>query len=108
MSKFDEFIDSVLEGTKTLAEELFGDLWEKVTQSSGAFVEKTRDDLLRWTELLAEGRITEQDFGDLVYAKKALLEIAALTQLGISLSTLERFRARFLDLLIGKAFDVIL
>lgn len=39
--------------------------------------------------MLAAKDITELDFSDLVHAKKALAEIHALTQAGVTLVTLE-------------------
>jgi hypothetical protein len=67
-----------------------------------------KEDLQRWTVLLAQGHIVEQDFSDLVQAKKALAEIHMLRQAGIAMIKLERFRTGFINLVIDTAFKVFL
>jgi len=105
---FDNFINAVVEGAKDLAKEIFDGFANQAQEDAKAFLKKTEADLERWTQLLADKKLTEQDFGDLVQAKKALAEIHALTQAGIALTKLERFRRGLIDLVIEKAFEVFL
>ncbi|MDJ0668857.1 MAG: hypothetical protein QNJ61_16355 [Desulfobacterales bacterium] len=44
----------------------------------------------------------------MIQAKKALAEIHALRQNGVALTKLERFRTRFINLVIDTAFKVFL
>ena len=106
--KFDEFIKVFLEGASELAKETFGDFEAQAKEDAKAFIEKAETDLKRWTKLLAERKITEQDFSDLVQSKRALAEIHALGLLGISLTKLERFRSGLINLVIDTAFDTLL
>jgi hypothetical protein len=64
--------------------------------------------LERWTTLLAIGKITGQDFSDLVQAKKALAELHALTQAGVVVIKLVRFRSGIINLIVETAFEVFL
>lgn len=107
-TKFDDFVKKILEGAKELAKEVFDGFEDQAKEDAKAFVKKVEIDLRRWTKLLADKKITEQDFGDLVQAKKALAEIHALTQVGIALTKLERFRSGLINLAIDKAFEVFL
>ena len=107
-SKFEDFIKAVLEGAKDLAKDIFNGFEDQAKEDAKAFLKKTEADLKRWTKLLAEKKLTEQDFGDLVQAKKALAEIYALTQAGIALAKLERFRSGLINLVIDKAFEIFL
>lgn len=107
-NKFDEFTNAVLSGAKDLAKNLFDDFEEQAREDAKDFLKKAESDLKRWTKLLSEKKITEQDFGDLIQAKKALVEIHALTQVGIVLTKLERFRSGLISLIIDKAFEVFL
>ena len=106
MSKFDEFVDAVLSGSKDLAKQIFGGFEDGAKEDANAFLKNTEDDLRRWTKLLASKDLTQRDFTDLVQAKKALAEIHALTQAGIALTKLERFRSGLINLVIDTAFDV--
>jgi hypothetical protein len=107
-NKFDDFINAVTEGAKDLAKDIFNGFENQAKEDVKAFANKAEADLKRWTKLLAEKKLTEQDFGDLVQAKKALAEIHALTQAGIALTKLERFRSGLINLVIDKAFEIFL
>ena len=108
MSKFDQFSESVMAGSKALAKEVFGGFEENAKADARAFLERAESDLRRWTALLATGEITERDFADLVLAKKTLADIYSLTQAGLALTQLERFRSGMIDLVIDSAFDVFM
>ncbi len=108
MSKFDDFIAAVEDGAKELAKETIDDYIAEAKQDSDAFLNKLKDDLRKWTLQLANNELSKQDFKDLVQAKEALAEIHALTQKGITLARLERFRSGLIELVINTAFDVFL
>lgn len=108
MSKYDEFVEAVLGGAKDLARQVFDGLEDNARADAKSFLEKTEADLKCWTRLLSLREITERDFADLVHAKKALAEIHALTQAGVALIRLERFRSGLIDLVIDTAFKVFI
>jgi hypothetical protein len=108
MNQFDEFIEAIKTGAKDLAREIFDGFEDQAKDDANAFLAKAQADLQRWTKLLAQGDLTEQDFSDLIQAKKALAEIHALRQAGVALTKLERFRTRFINLVIDTAFNVFL
>jgi hypothetical protein len=108
MSRFNDFTRTVIAGVPDLARDTLGDFPQAATQDANAFLTEARKDLKRWTKLLAQGKINQQDFTDLVEAKRALAEIHALTQTGIALARLERFRTGLIDLVVNTAFDVFL
>ena len=68
-SIFDDFIKAVLEGAKGLAKDILNGFEDQAKEDAEAFLKITEDDLNRWTELLVEKKLTEQDFGDLVRNK---------------------------------------
>jgi len=106
--KFDDFVDALAEGAKDLAKDIFDGFEEQAKEDAKTFAQKAEADLRRWAKLLEEGKITKQDFGDLVEGKKALAEIHALTVAGISLTKLERFRSGLIDLVVDTAFKIFL
>jgi len=106
--KFDDFVNAVAEGAKGLAKDIFDGFEEQAKEDAKAFTQESEADLRRWVKLLEEGKITKQDFGDLVEGKKALAEIHALTVAGISLTKLERFRSGLIDLVVDTAFKIFL
>ncbi len=106
METFDDFLEALKAGAKELAKNIFDGFEAEAIEDTSAFLEKTKQDLQRWTKLLAQGSLSEQDFTDLVQAKKALAEIHALRQKGIALTKLERFRSGLINLVIDTAFDM--
>ncbi len=108
MSDYDDFIGKLLEGLKELATNTFQDHVETAKNDAEAFIEKSKDDLQRWTKLLAQGDLTEEDFSYLIQAKKAVAEMHGLRQAGLTLIKVEKFRKGVIDLVIDTAFDVFL
>ncbi len=108
MNRFEEYIAAIKTGAKELATEIFDGFEDQAQNDAKAFLEKSQADLERWTKLLARGDLTEQDFSDLIQAKKALAEIHALRKEGVALAKAERFRTRFINLVIDTAFNVFL
>lgn len=108
MPAFDDFIEAVKEGAQELAKDIFDDYQNDAKEDAQAFLDKSKEDLKRWTKLLAQGDLSEQDFSDLVQAKKALAEIHFLRQKGVALTKLERFRTGLINLIIDTAFDVFI
>lgn len=108
MADFDDYVEALKVGAKELARETFDGFEGAAKQDAEAFIEKSKEDLKRWTKLLAQNDINEEDFSDLVNAKKALAELFALRQEGLALIKLERFRKGFINLVVDTAFDVFL
>ncbi len=108
MANFEDFVDALKDGAKDLARDTFDGFENEAKQDAEAFIDKSKDDLKRWTKLLAEGDINEEDFSDLVNAKKALAEMFALRESGLALIRLEKFRKGFINLVVDTAFDVFL
>ena len=108
MATFDDFAKALEEGVGKLAKELFEGSEAEAFADMKAFLDKSKNDLERWTTLLAVGKITGQDFSDLVQAKKALAELHALTQAGVVLIKLERFRTGLINLVVETAFKMFL
>ncbi len=107
MSKFDDFIAALEDGVRRLAKDRLKGFETQALSDTRAFIAKSKKDLERWTALLAEGKLSEQDFCDLVQAKKDLAELHALTDAGLALIKLDRFRTGLINLIIETAAEVL-
>lgn len=103
MSLFDDFLGMVKEGVIDIAKEEFGDFNSEIKSAIEISLEKSKNDLKNWTKLLALGEISQQEFKDLLEAKRALIEIQLLTQKGITQTKIERFRNKLIDLVFNSA-----
>ena len=108
MATFDDYVNELRKGVKKLAQELVDGLEADALSDMNAFLKKSERDLQRWTKLLAAGKITKQDFTDLVQAKKALTELHELTRAGVAATKLERFRTDLISLVVDTAMKVYL
>lgn len=72
-----------------------------------AFLDDTREDLQRWLNLLEEGRISRDEFEYLVGARKDLLQMEALKQLGLARARIDELRRAVIDAVAGAAVRLI-
>jgi hypothetical protein len=108
MATFDDYEKELQKGVRKLAQQLADGLEEEALADMNTFLRKSGKDLQRWTKLLAAGKITKEDFADLVQAQKALAELHELTRTGIFRTELERFRTGLIRLFIDSAMKVYL
>jgi hypothetical protein len=108
MATVDEFSAALGNGAKSLASTTFADFQGQAEADAAAFIAKMEADLRRWTGLLSRQSITGEDFRDLLQAKKALVEVHELRQVGVARTRLERFRTGLINLIVDTAFDVFL
>ena len=66
-----------------------------------------KDDLARWSQELADGRITIRDFETLVIGDKDLAEMSALTQAGLALARIDQFRGSLFNLIIDTVLGIL-
>ena len=80
----------------------------KEAQSDGqAFLEATKAKLEQWAGQLAAGKITKDEFSDLLEGQKDLLQLKALTQAGLARIALDKFKQGVLDLVEKVIFALI-
>jgi hypothetical protein len=108
MPDFDDFLENLKKGLEELAKKNWIEFREAAEKDGKAFVEKTKEDLRRWTKLLAQGDLSKDDFEFLVAGKKDLAAMEALRQAGLTLVRLERFQNALTSLVIDTAFETFL
>jgi hypothetical protein len=108
MSAFTDFEDAVLSGAKTLAQGTFQGFVTQAENDAQNFLAQTRADLEEWTSQLASGDLTKDDFTDLVGGEKDLATLDALTQQGIGIIAIQRFRDDLINLVVQAAFKAFL
>lgn len=108
MNDFEKFLQLLKSSLIDLAKEAGRDIKEELLQDGSAFVRKTRGDLQRWTALLAEGRLTKDEFAYLLEAKKDLAEMEALKQKGLAEVRIDELKQSIFDAIIGSATRVFL
>ena len=108
MSQFDDFLDILKQGIVDIAQETVSDFKDQAIDDAQSFIEDTKDDLLRWTNLLAKGDLTKDEFTFLVQSQKDLFNMHALKQAGLTLIAAQKFRDAVIDLITNAATTAFL
>lgn len=103
MPGFDDFLTKVRRKLTDLAKKNLAEHRDEAVADGKAFLEETRLDLERWTGLLADGKLSRDDFEWLVAGKKDLAELALLKQKGLARVRIDRFRNGLIDIVIDTA-----
>jgi len=99
---------STLEGKIVdLAKSSFTDLLSAAITDGKNLLITLKDDLTRRTQLLAEGKITKEEFSVLVLADKDLTEMDALTQAGLALAKIDVFKQGIFKLIIETVISLV-
>jgi hypothetical protein len=104
MATFNEFWVQLENELIGFAEGSLKNYRDTAIKDGRAFLEKTKIDLERWTKMLAEGRLTRDDFEWLVKGKKDLAKLDALKQEGLAQVALDRFINGLIDTIVSTAF----
>lgn len=105
MADFNDFWESIKKGLVEVAAKNWKEFREAAEKDGNAFLDRAEEDLRRWTKLLAQGDLSQDDFEWLVAGKKDLAEMEALKQAGLALVRLERFQNALISLVVDTAFD---
>jgi hypothetical protein len=101
MPDFERFLDTVKDEVVALAKDHLEEMQGAAVQDGEAFLERTKDDLKRWTRLLEQGDLTREDVEWLIKAKKDLAKMEALKQAGLAAARVDRFRNALIDRVIN-------
>ncbi len=103
MFNFDKFFKELKDGVKDMAKREAKDFVKEATADSKEFLDTVKDDLKTWSEQLARGELTKDEFEFLLGGKKDLAKMEALKQAGLAAVKVDRVRTALLDLVISAA-----
>ncbi|WP_338359906.1 hypothetical protein [Yeosuana marina] len=104
--------EKLLKELKSSLIELFGEKWEDLKGESkkdiDQFLEDSKEKLKRWTELLANGDITLEDYEWLIKSQKDLMLMQALHSAGVNKISLGHFKNKVIKTIIDVVKTVVL
>ena len=104
---FDAFYETLKTGVVDIAKAEATDFLEQATDDGQKFLDQSKVKLQRWTNLLAEGKLTTHEFAFLVKGMKDLAQMHALTQAGMAAVRVDRIRVAVIDLVIMAAGKLV-
>jgi hypothetical protein len=108
MADFDDFLDVLQDELVALAQSHLDDVREAAVSDGRQFLDESKEDLKRWTRLLEQGALSEDEFRSLVEGKKDLARMTALKQAGLAAVEIDRFRDALVERIVGAATRVFL
>jgi len=108
MPTFNDFVTTVKNDLLDFTKENLEEYKDEILKDGNAFVEKTKEDLQRWTEGLASGALSQADFEFLLKGKKDLAQMEALKQLGLSKIRITKITNGIIDVVVGSAVKTFL
>jgi hypothetical protein len=104
---FAKVLKALKKGIVDLAEKDLKDYITAATKDGKDVLNAMKDDLKRWTKLLADGDLTPDDFKDLVLGQKDNLELVALKQAGLAEITADQFKNDLFDMITNTVIGLI-
>jgi hypothetical protein len=107
MAGFDDFLGGLADEVAKLAIGEFKDFKDQLIEDARDFAVRKQADLERWTGLLAEGKIDQEEFALLMKGAKNLLELRAQAYAGIAKARLQRLRNAVFDVIVKSALGLL-
>lgn len=103
MADIDAFWNVLRSELADIAADLGEDIGEEFIADGKAFLEATKQDLLRWLNLLEEGKITPDEFTFLVQGRKDLARMEMLKQVGLAQARIDMLKRALVGAVVGSA-----
>ena len=107
MADFQSVLNDIETGTIQIAQNEGGGLVGQVQADGEAFANAMKADLQLWTQQLASGELSRNDFEFLVRGKQDLATMNALKEAGAARATVDRVRTQLVNLIITSAFKAV-
>lgn len=104
---FENIFDQLKTGVADIAKNSFKKRVEDITSEGHNILVALEEDIKRWTNQLAAGDLSPDDFKDMTLGQKDLIEITALKQLGLSKIQADQFKQDVLNLVIDTVVKII-
>jgi len=108
MPTFNDFVSALKTDLLDFAKVNFEEYKDELLKDGTLFIEKAKSDLERWTEGLASGALSKDDFEFLLKGKKDLAQMETLKQLGLSKIRITKITNGIIDVVVGSAFKTFL
>ena len=97
MVSFEEIWNALKSNVVKYSEDNWKEFKDEAISDGKNFLEKSKDDLKRWSDLLSESKITKDDLEWLLLGKKDLALMEALKEKGLAKKKLESFSKGILE-----------
>lgn len=104
---FQDLFNGLKNDAITLARASFKTFTKEAEQDGENLLEGMKNNLSRWTALLAEGSLSTDDFELLINAQKDLVQMKILQRTGLAIIRIEQFRDSIIHLITDTIFQAL-
>lgn len=104
---FPEALDEIKTKVTDLAKLTLKSYLNDAKSDAWAIVEKLKDDVQRWTTLLAEGKLKDWEVEWLINNQINLIELTALKQAGLAQIRIDAFKNNVINIVIEVIFKIL-
>ncbi|MDN3547690.1 hypothetical protein [Mucilaginibacter aquaedulcis] len=104
---FKNVLETLKNGITDLAEKNLKDFVAGATADGQAILDGLKNDLQQWTEELAAGQLSKDDFSELVKGEADLLKLVALKQAGLAAIRVDQFKSDVVNLITSTIVGLI-
>jgi hypothetical protein len=104
---FPKILEQLKANLITLAQSTLTNYVSEAKTDAQNMIDSMKAKLERWTQLLAKGDLTVEDFEWLVYSQKDLIEMKALKEAGLAEIRIEQFKGSVINLIIDTVLQII-
>ncbi|MEX6688147.1 hypothetical protein QTN47_11610 [Danxiaibacter flavus] len=108
MPDYNQIFDEIGGQIKQLAENTVSKYRDQAVADANALVASMKEDLIRWTDLLANKRIDTKEFEILVNSEKDLVQMKALQTSGLAAIRVQQFSMSVLNMVVDVVFTKVL
>ena len=103
----DNFVHAVLTDASNLAATLFKNYVGQAEADARAFLQASKDSIVRAASLYRQGQIDKDELEDLIHDQKALAEMHALKNTGLASAAIDTFANGVIQIMINAAFAAL-
>ncbi len=92
MINFTQILEDFKNELINLSSDLKDDMKDALLKDGLCFMDRSRADLEKWSNLFVAGQLTREDLEWLVRSQKDLIEMEALKQKGLALAGIDRYK----------------
>lgn len=95
------------QGVGSLAKTTVSGYVSEAETDGKSFLTQIKGDLQQWTQLVVEGKLSKDDFADLLAGDESLLKMETLKQAGLAAIALDNFKNGVFNLIKNTIFGII-
>lgn len=107
MPDYDKIWDTLKNSVLDLAKSEVKDFTDDAIKDGEAFLAASKERLMRWTQLLIDKKITQDDFEFLVKGLKDLAQMDLLLQAGLTAIKVDKLKNGIIDIIIKTAISLM-